>query len=164
MSLLRFASLVVLALWVGGLATLGLLAAPAIFDVLEAHDPATGRTLAAQVFGTVFGRFQRAAWVLGALLLALNAARALLGPRPRRMALRVWAVMAMVGMSLVGALVIAPRIETIRQSTSGAVASLPDTDPRKGEFGRLHGLSNGLMLLTLLTGAGLIWAEMKDPG
>ena len=164
MSLLRFASLVVLALWVGGLATLGLLGAPAIFDVLEAHDPEAGRALAAEVFGAVFRRFQHAAWALGAVLHALHAARALLGPRPRRLALRVWAVMTMIGMCLAGGLLIAPRIESIRQSTSGAVASLPDTDPRRIEFGRLHALSNGLMLLTLITGAGLIWAEMKDPG
>ena len=52
----------------------------------------------------------------------------------------------------------------ITSSASGAVASLPDTDPRRREFGRLHALSTGLMLLTLLTGTGLIWTEMKDHG
>ena len=42
---LRFASVLVLALWIGGLAALAL-AAPVVFDVLETRDPANGRALA----------------------------------------------------------------------------------------------------------------------
>ena len=163
MSLLRFASLLVLALWVGGLATLGFLAAPEIFGVLELHDPESGRALAAEVFGAVFQRFQHVAWGLGALLLAMYGTRALLGPRPRRLGLRVWTASALVAMSLAAGLVIAPRIESIRAATNGPVAGLPDGDARKTEFGRLHGLSNVLMLVTLLAGAGLMWTEMRDP-
>jgi len=163
MALLRFASVLVLAIWVGGLATLGSLAAPEIFRVLERHDPAHGRALAGEVFGAVFQRFQRAAWVLGALLLALYGLRALLGPRPRRLGLRVWTATALLAMSLVGGLVLAPRIDAIRRATAGPVAGLPDGDATRAEFGRLHGLSNGLMLLTLLAGAGLMWTELRDP-
>jgi hypothetical protein len=162
MSLLRFASILVLALWVGGLATLGGLAAPEIFDVLERHDPEGGRALAGEVFGAVFQRFQHVAWVLGALLLGLYGLRALLGPRPRRLGLRVWTAAALLAMSLAGGLFIAPRIEAIRQSTNGPVAALPDGDSRRTEFGRLHGLSNALMIVTLLAGVGLMWADLRD--
>ena len=154
--------MIVLALWVGGLATLGFLAAPTIFGVLELHDAEAGRAMAGEVFGAVFQRFQHAAWALGGLLLALYGLRAALGPRPRWLAVRMWTAMAMLAMSLATALYIAPRIDAIRQSTTGTVAGLPDTDPRKGEFGRLHGFSNGLMLVTLLCGVGLIYAELKD--
>ena len=105
MALLRFASVLVLAIWVGGLATLGGLAAPEIFTVLERHDPARGRVLAGEVFGAVFQRFQRTTWVLGAVLLALYGSRALLGPRPRRLGLRVWMATGLLAMSLVGFLV-----------------------------------------------------------
>lgn len=161
--MMRFASILVLACWVGGLATLGGLAAPEIFDVLERHDPESGRALAGEVFGAVFQRFQRVAWVLGALLLAMYGLRALLGPRPRRLGLRVWTAAALLAMSLAGGLFIAPRIETIRRSTNGPVAGLPDGDSRRAEFGRLHGLSTGLMVVTLLAGVGLMWAEMRDP-
>lgn len=163
MALLRFASVLVLAIWVGGLATLGSLAAPEIFTVLERHDPERGRVLAGEVFGAVFQRFQRATWVLGALLIALYGLRALLGPRPRQLGLRVWAAIGLLAMSLAGGLFIAPRIDAIRRATSGPVASLPDGDATRSEFGRLHGLSTGLMLLTLLAGAGLMWTEMRDP-
>ncbi len=163
MALLRFASLLVLSMWVGGLATLGGLAAPAIFSVIEGHDPETGRALAGEVFGAVFQRFQHVAWALGGLLLAVYGARALLGPRPRRIGVRAWLATAMLGMSLAGGLVLAPRIDALRRSTAGPVALLPDTDARKTEFGRLHGLSSGLMLLTLLGGVGLMFAEMREP-
>ena len=162
MALLRVASLVVVALWTGGLAVLGFVAAPQIFSTLEAADAARGRVVAGQVFGAVFERFQHWAWALGGLLIALFVARALLGPRPRRLGLRLLAVAVMVSLSLVTALAISPRIEAIRSETAGSVSSLPDSDARKGEFGRLHGLSNVFMLITLLGGVGLIWAETND--
>jgi hypothetical protein len=162
MSLLRLASVLALAAWIGGLAVLGGLAAPTIFGVLEAHDPVAGRTLAGLVFGAVFERFQHLSWGLGVVLLLLLGARAALGPRPRRLAVRLWTVTAMLAMSLGTGLVLAPRIDAIRDRTPGTVASLPDTDPSKIEFGRLHGLSNALMLVTLVAGVGLFWVEMKD--
>jgi uncharacterized membrane protein len=162
MVVLRVASLVVLSIWVGGLAVLGFVAAPAVFATLQAHDPAGGRALAGLVFGAVFARFQLWAWILGGLLILLLGARALLGPRPRRLGWRLWTVMAMIALGLVTSLVIAPRIDRIRESVSGAVADLPDGDPRKSEFGRLHGLSNILMVVTLLGGVGLMWIETTD--
>lgn len=162
MAFLRVASLVVVAIWVGGLAVLGFVAAPEIFAALEAADPERGRLLAGQVFGAVFGRFQYWAWILGALLVALLITRALLGPRPRRLGIRVWTVTGMVTLSVVSALYITPRIDRIRQETRGAVALLPEGDTRKAEFGRLHGLSTALMLVTLVAGVGLLWAETKD--
>ena len=162
MALLRMASLIVVAVWVGGLTALGFIAAPEIFATLEAADASGGRVLAGQVFGAVFSRFQHFAWALGGLLIALLIARALLGPRPRRLGIRVLTVAGMVGLSLVTALVITPRIDSIRHATNGAVAALPEGDARKTEFGRLHGISNVLMLFTLVGGVGLLWAEMKD--
>jgi len=162
MSLLRFASVALLALWIGGLAVLGGIGAPAIFSVLEAHDPVAGRTLGGAVFGEIFTRFQHLAWGIGVLLIASLGVRAALGPRPRRFWLRLWTLVAMLAISAVSALAIAPRIDALREATPGAIASLPDADPRKIEFGRLHALSNGLMVFTLLAGTWLMWAEVRD--
>jgi uncharacterized membrane protein len=162
MVVLRVASLVVLSIWVGGLAVLGFVAAPAIFATLQAHDPAGGRTLAGLVFGDVFARFQSWTWILGGLLILILGARALLGPRPRRLGWRLWTVTGMLALGLVTAFVIAPRINRIRQDVAGTIANLPDTDPRKAEFGRLHGLSNIIMIVTMVGGVGLMWIETTD--
>lgn len=162
MTFLRYVALAALALWIGGLAALGGVAAPAIFDVLEARHALEGRELAGQVFGEIFRRFQHASWVLGGLMLASLGARAALGPRPRQWGLRMWTVTAMVAASLGTAFFIAPRIDAIRTSVSGPVAALAESDPRRTEFGRLHGISTGLMFATLIAGAWLLRAEMKD--
>ena len=160
MSLLRFVAVVALALWVGGLVALGV-AAPTLFQVLEQHAP-NGRELAGAAFGDVFARFQHVAWGLGTALLASIGARAALGPRPRRTGIRIWIAATMLALSLASALYIAPRIERIRASVPGPVASLPATDARRVEFGRLHGASNALMVATIVFGLGLLWFETRD--
>lgn len=159
---LRVASLWLLAIWVGGLAVLGLVAAPAIFATLQAQDPSAGRTTAALVFGAVFERFQYVALGLGTLVAVLLVVRALLGPRPVRFAWRLWTVVGLVAIAAGTAFIITPRIDQIRRDTPGPIAALSDTDPRKAEFGRLHGLSTALMGLTLVAGAGLIGIETQD--
>ncbi len=162
MPFLRYLSVVLLAVWVGGLTAMGIAVAPAIFSTLEAYDPAAGRTLAGIAFGAVFTEFQHVAWIVGLLLLAVLGVRAALGPRPRRFGVRMWTLAAMLGMSLASGLVIAPRIDRIRGSTAGTIAALADTDARKIEFGRLHGLSNGLMVVTIVAGLWLLWADLRD--
>jgi hypothetical protein len=162
MTTLRFLSLVVLAVWIGGLAVLGGVVAPGIFAGLEAHDPVAGRELAGLLFGQLFDTFQVVSWVCGGLLLALLGARAALGPRPRRLSLRVWTVLVMLAISVGTSLMIVPRIDRLRASVPGPIASLAPDDPRRVQFGQLHGASNGLMLVTLLAGLALCWFEARD--
>jgi hypothetical protein len=159
---LRVISLLVLAIWLGGLATLGFVAAPAIFAALQAADPAAGRSTAGLVFGEVFDRFQYVSLGIAVVLIALLIVRALLGPRPVRLAWRVWTIALMAAISAVTLFVISPRIDRLRQEVPGAIAALPDADPRKTEFGQLHGLSNVLMLASLAGGVGLLWMEARD--
>ena len=163
MTVLRFLSLAALAVWIGGLGVLGGVVAPAVFAVLQASDPVSGRETAGAVFGAVFTRFQPAAWVCGTALLLLLGARAALGPRPRYTGLRVWLVVAMLAVSIGTAVLIVPRIDRIRRETAGAISNLPAEDGRRVSFNRLHGLTNGLMLLTFVGGLALFWFEAKDP-
>jgi hypothetical protein len=88
--------------------------------------------------------------------------RAALGPRPPRFAIRAWAAVLMLGATMAVGFYIAPRIEAIRDHVKGPVAALPETDPRRVEFARLHGLSTGLLLVPVVGGLGLLWLEMKD--
>jgi hypothetical protein len=162
MTFLRYAAFVGLAVWVGGLAVLAGLGAPALFDVLATRDPAGGRELAGLLFGTMLQRFQYVAWAAAAVLFVSLGLRAAIGPRPRHTFIRIWVVMVMTAMSLVTVFVIIPHIDEIRAVVDGAVAALPPADPRRIEFGRWHALSSGLMLLTIAFGLGLAWAEVHD--
>lgn len=162
MTMLRFLSLVALAVWMGGLSVLGGIAAPVVFAVLEAHDPVAGRETAGLVFGSIFQHFQPAAWICGAMLLATLGGRAALGPRPHRTRVRVWLVIAMLAISFATALYLVPRMDRIRRESPGTIASLPADDARRVTFNRLHGASNGLMLLTLVGGLALFWFEARD--
>lgn len=162
MTLLRYAAFLGLAIWIGGLAALAGLGAPVLFEVLPAHDPAGGRELAGVVFGALFERFQYVAWAAALVVLASLSLRAALGPRPKRTAIRIWTVLAMVAMSVFTVYVIIPEIDAIRASVGGVIATLPETDPRRIEHGRWHGLSSALALVTVVGGLGLAWAEVRD--
>jgi hypothetical protein len=162
MAFFRFTGLLALALWTGGLATLGAMTAPVLFEVLGAHDPASGRELAGVVFGSVFERFQRASWIAGAVLLLSLGGQAALGPRPRRFGLRMWVAAGMLAASVSSVLFVTPRIERLRSSTSNSMASLRENDPVRVEFGRWHAVSTGLVALTLAAGVGLLWMESTD--
>lgn len=162
MPLLRYLSLVAVSVWVGGLVALGAVGAPVLFDLLEARQPSGGRELAAVLFGGLFERFQHVSWGLAGVILVSLGIRAALGPRPRGFAVRVWLVVAMLAMSLTTSLVLAPRITAIRDGVQSPVASLPESDPRRITFGRLHGLSNALMSIAVLAGLGLMWTESKE--
>ena len=161
MSVLRFAFLLTLAVWIGGLLVLGGLVAPAVFEVLQAHDAVNGRVLAGSLFGDMLSRFEHWSWGLGGVLLGVLGQRAALTSPPRRMALPAALIVIMLGMTTYTGQVIAPRIDAIRTRVPGAVTALADTDPRRVEFGRLHGLSAILMALTLLGGVIILWTEVK---
>lgn len=151
-----------LAAWAGGLAALGGIAAPSIFAALQMHDPAGGRTLAAVTFGEVLARFDPISIGLGLLVLVSLGARAALGPRPRHWKIRIWTTTAMLAATVVTGHFLAPRIASLRDALGTTVASLPESDPRRVTFGRLHGASNVLMLFTVVAGIGLLWAEVRD--
>lgn len=162
MQLLRFVSIAALAGWAGGLVALGAVVAPGLFDALASADAAGGREMAGRLFGAVFADFQLMAWIAAGIAVTSLALRAAIGPRPRRLAIRLWTIGAMVAASLVTRFVIGPAIDDIRERTAGPVAALAAADPTRVLFGRLHGASTALMLLTVAGGLGLIWAEVKD--
>jgi hypothetical protein len=156
---LRFVAIVALALWIGGLTALGLIVAPVLFDVLAAHDPEAGRTAAGLAFGAILESFCRWALVLGAALAAIYAVRAARQPAGRGLIWRTVVLAAMLTAAVVTGSVIGPRIDAIRATTPTAIADLPDTDPVKITFGRLHGLSGALLLLTIGGGLALLYSE-----
>ena len=158
---LRYAAVLALALWTGGLVVIGAVAAPSIFDVLGARGT-EGRVLAGAVVGELLQRFSVIAYGCAAVVLLSLAVRGVLGPRPRRFAYRVGGLLVMSGAILYAGLMLTPRIAAMQQSIGVAPSSLAETDPRRVEFGRMHGLSVSLQLIPLLGGLALLFWELKD--
>ena len=159
---LRYAALVALAVWAGGLVALGTVAAPSMFDVLAARQIPDARVVAGAIFGEALGRFHRISYVCGAVLLCSLAARAVLGPRPRRFALRLAITMTMLTASLYSGLVVSRQIEQLRRDIGVSPSTLPATDPRRAQFGRLHGTSTTLELVPVLGALLLLAWELRD--
>src|SRR5215471_18922272 len=159
---LRYVALVALVVWVGGLIALGAIAAPAIFDVVGAQPIADGRLLAGATFGEILRRFTLVSYGAGILLLGTLVVRAILGPRPRRFAWRAALATVMLATTAYAGIVVAGRIRDIQREIHVAPSSLPENDPRRIEFGRLHGLSTSLQLVPLVGGLALMYWELKE--
>jgi Domain of unknown function (DUF4149) len=158
---LRYAAVLALAFWIGGLVALGALAAPAAFDVLGARG-ADGRMLAGAVFGEILKRFHVAAYVCGAVIVTSLAIRAVLGPRPRYFAVRLATSAVMVTAAVYTGFVLIPRIEQTQRTLGVSPSTLPASDVRRIEFDRLHGWSTTLQLVPILGGLALLFWELKD--
>jgi hypothetical protein len=159
---LRFAGLLALAVWFGGLVTLGAIAAPAIFDVVSLRQVADGRVLSGAIFGEILRRFHLVAYGCATFVIGGLIARAVLGPRPRRFALRVGIAAAMLAATLYSGLVLSPRIEQLRAETGGSPSSLDANDPRRIAFGQLHGRSTTIHLVAMIGGLMLLILEARE--
>lgn len=157
---LRFAAVLGLVFWVGGLAALGMIAAPALFDVVGSSG-AGGRSLAGAAFGETLSRFQTTTYICGAVIIASLTVRRILGPRPRHFSIRILISTLMLAASAWTGFVLIPRIQDA-QRTLGAASNAGDSEQRRAEFGRLHGMSTSLQLVPLLGGLALILFELKD--
>lgn len=122
------ASVVLLAAWLGAALLVALAVAPAAFAVLPT------RTLAGALVGRVLPVVFWSGIVVGAVVAALGWSTPLRG----------WRTGSAVGLALacaVAQLVVAPRIQRVREQIGGAVDALDPSDPRRQAFGRLHGMS-----------------------
>ena len=164
MLVLRFATVLAIAVWIGGLLALGAVAAPAIFDVVALRQVPDDRLLAGAIFGEVLRRFHLVSYGCGALILMSFVTRAVLGPRPRRFSLRLTVATLMLAASLYSGMVLSSRIARVQHEigVSTSPSSLPATDPRRLEFGRLHGQSTLIQLVPLIGGVVLMLFELKD--
>jgi Domain of unknown function (DUF4149) len=162
MVVLRYAALLTLVVWLGGLVVLGGIAAPSVFEVIGARNIPDGRLLAGAVFGEILRRFYLVSYIAGGVLLLTLVIRAILGPRPRRFAWRAALTIVMLATSVYSGVVIARRIDRVQRDIGVAPSSLAADDPRRIEFNRLHSLSTGLQLVPLLGGLSLIYWELKE--
>lgn len=159
MVVLRYAYVLALVVWVGGLVAAGAFVAPAIFGVLEAEAGATGRMLAGAAFGEVLRRVLTAGEIAGAVMLVAMTILRLLGPKPIGYGVRALLLIAMLAANAYTAHVILPEAEGLRRAIQAPMVSVPESDPRRSRFDRLHQLST--MLVTGLALAGVAVAAWE---
>lgn len=159
--MVRYLAVVALAVWIGGLIALGGIAAPSTFETLSGMGP-DGRRLAGAVFGDILRRFHLVSYVCGGVIVASLLTRAVLGPRPRRFAIRTLLAAIMLAASAGVGLVVAPRIARAQEAIGASPSSLPRDDPQRVSFGRLHGLSTTLELVPIFAGLALLFWELRE--
>ena len=159
---LRYAYVLALVIWLGGMVVLGAIVAPSTFQVLQASAPATGRALAGELFGSILARFHYVAYAAGGTLLVTLAVMAVLGPRPRAFAIRLLLVAAMLLVAVYSGVVVLGTIDAIQLEAGGLPSTLPLGDARRIRFDELHQLSTRLMMLNIVGALALLYWEARD--
>jgi len=159
---LRFVYVLALAVWLGGMAILGAVVAPTIFQTMQAADPQSGRALAGLAFGEMLARFHYVAYGCGALLLVMLIVIAVLGPRPKAFAVRCALITAMLLVAAYSGVAVLGEIDAIQKEVGTLPSRLPAADPRRIRFDELHQLSTRLMMVNLLGGLALLYWEAAE--
>ena len=160
--MLRYAYVLALVAWVGGLTTAGALVAPSIFGVLQAEAGATGRMLAGAAVGEVLRRVLLVGDVAGVVMLVSMTILRLLGPKPISYGIRAVLLGAMLVVNAYTAHVLLPEAESLRREINAPMASVSDTDPRRVRFDQLHRLSTMLVTAIALTGVIVAAWEARE--
>jgi uncharacterized membrane protein len=162
MVLLRYLYVVALVLWVGGLITAGALVAPAVFGVLQSWNQSEGRVLAGRVFGDVLLRLTWLSYAMGGIMFITLTLHRLLGARPVKYGIRVGIMAVMMLLMMYIGFYLLPGVDAIQAQVPGPMSALAETDPKRIEFERLHGLSNILFSITAIGGLALCFWETRE--
>jgi uncharacterized membrane protein len=162
MTALRYAYVIALVVWLGGMITIAGVVAPAAFSALERIEPEVGRTRAANVVGEVLRRFHVVSYLAAAVLLATLLGMKVIGPRPIGFGRRLLIVGTMLAASVVSGVIVDPAIARRREALGVPVASLASSDPRRVDFGRLHAISTALLGIGVIGGLILCYWETRE--
>jgi hypothetical protein len=159
---IRYVALLALVIWLGGMIMLGLLVAPSTFRVLQAADPVAGRVLAGSLFGDILRHFHLVAYGCGIVILVCLFAIKFLGPPPRAFIPRAAIVVVMLIIAVYSGYPVSREIAQIQSHLSGPVNALPETDPRRVRFDRLHQMSTTLMTINMALGLVLLFWYIRE--
>jgi len=159
---IRYVALLALAIGLGGMIMLGLLVAPSTFRVLQAADPVAGRVLAGSLFGDILRHFHLVAYACGIVILVCLFAIKFLGPPPPAFIPRAAIVVVMLIVAVYSGYSVSGEIAQIQSHLSGPVNALPDTDPRRIRFDRLHQVSTTLMTINIALGLVLLFWYVRE--
>src|SRR5689334_1255832 len=142
-----YAEALLLTIWLGAMIFFSLAVAPTAFAVLPTRE------LAGQVVSSLIGKLEWIGLICGPLLLL---SQLFIWPkRDTEAKSRIVRIIMLALMTLLVAgsrFYVSAKIHALRAQISGAIDSLPLSDPLRGEFNALHGLSVSLMGATMLIG------------
>jgi hypothetical protein len=138
-----------LTLWVGGLWVAGYVVAPSLFTSLD------DRQLAGQLAGQVFRIVSYIGLIAGGLLLISMLVRVRSSWAHEW---RVWVLVAMLTLVAVGVFVMQPMMAELK------VGGIIPGSERAAAFGRMHGISSILFLMTSLLGLSLVAVGLRGGG
>jgi len=133
--------------WVGSLLTLGFVAAPVLFSML---DRTSAGSVAAQLF-----RIEAIIGVVSVLVLILIGNRFVKSGIVDYKRVR-WIVAVMLLCVLVGYFALQPFMNSLRMAAQEAGTDLASS-PYAKEFGILHGISSAIYVIECLFGIALVW-------
>lgn len=154
-NLVTFAAIIeiiAITIWVGGMAALAFIAAPAIFQT------AASRESAGKTFGLMLKRFHWVMYACGAVVLLAGVLRWLGSFNHRLLAseLTRYVIAAlMLALALYSGLVVARGLDRLRAQMPNGIDRVAKDDERRVQFNRLHRLSTTLMAFNLLLGLAL---------
>jgi hypothetical protein len=160
--MLRYLYVLALVVWLGGMAILGGVVAPTIFQVLQTAAPDTGRALAGSAFGEMLARFHYVAYAAGGTMFVALAAMAILGPRPARFAVRMGIITTMLAVALYSGMGVLREIDGIQAAVGTLPSRLAPDDPRRVRFDDLHVQSTRLMSLNIVLALALVFWEARE--
>lgn len=151
---MAMAVLFLVALWLGAVVFFSAAVAPAAFRVLPT------RTLAGALVGATLPILFWTGALVGLGVLAL----AWIRPGGGRRAILGVAGAVMLVATVAAQAIIAPRIEQLRSELPSTLDALGAEDPRRAEFGRLHGVSVALLGVAALAAAVVVGVGLAGAG
>lgn len=161
--------LVALSLWLGAAVLFAAVVTPALFEVLPS------RSVAGDIVGRVLPALMWAGIVVSSMVGLLEALDQQLIRTPNwqpaagpfdwndvvhyggmRVAGQRAGAGMVIGLACIGVLLIGQRIDRLRASIGGPIDALAPGDPRRIEFGRLHGLSVAVLGAGMLVALGMV--------
>ena len=159
---LRYAYVLALVVWLGGMILLGAVVAPTTFQVLQASSPEHGRALAGELFGILLARFHYIAYGAGTVLLVTLAAMAVLGPRPAQFAVRCAIIGTMLLVAVYSGLIVLREVDAIQQQIGALPSTLAAGHPQRLRFDFLHQLATRLMMFNMVAALVLLYWEARE--
>ena len=153
--MVRYLALAALAVWLGGMAVLGLVVAPAVFRAAPAAGP-TGGVLAGAALTEILHLFHLLVYACGAVLLVCLFVIKFVGPPPRAFKLRAALVAIMLAIAVYSGVPLARQIRETQSHAAGRVGALPGTDPQLARMDGLHRTGMALMAVNMTLGMVLL--------